>query len=577
MKQGDDPSSPPAGQANTENGGAGSSRSLIVEDQETPDSGAMTRSAFLARLHDTSVGAANEALGPTWSAKGCPYMERWFTEHANTPAATLDQMARRYSRLEQPTSASDFLAPIAARIRSGVARWKQSGDVTADFVDAGLSPSEAAQANKAARDALGQRDLVADAGQPGSGANAGTDAAPGASAPPGPEAPAVQAKLAPGQTTFDPGDPAAVATRLGEGEAFGGAAAARMSEAYGENFGDVRLHVDPAAQKMTSDMGALAVTVGSHIAFAPGTYRPETPEGDALLAHELAHVLQQRGAAVPSGQPQAKTGGEFVATDSHEADADAAAADAMVHLYGGRNSPARPSLAGRLRQAVGKMSAQAGVRLRSSFALARCSRNERPSPAGIHYARGEHPSSNPTPETWGREGVTQDESATHDEILDDLAAMNAGSVFVFWGHGNDHAVQAAGDKPGSGGTTGKQMAEAAGRDKNPPTVVVLGACESAGMLQQLSDAGVPIVVGYDSKANSVLLGGAVNKMMTMLQSGETFDKASAAADAILAQQGGLPLQTAEPASTQIVYRTGYDGSMTLSSARAHHRSEVGAP
>ena len=47
---------------------------------------------------------------------------------------------------------------------------------------------------------------------------------------------------------------------------------------------------------MAGELGARAVTVGEHVAFAPGEYRPGTPVGDALLAHELAHVGQQADA-----------------------------------------------------------------------------------------------------------------------------------------------------------------------------------------------------------------------------------------------------------------------------------------
>lgn len=41
-------------------------------------------------------------------------------------------------------------------------------------------------------------------------------------------------------------------------------------------------------------LGALAFTCGADIHFAPGRYNPHTHEGAQLLAHELAHVLQQR-------------------------------------------------------------------------------------------------------------------------------------------------------------------------------------------------------------------------------------------------------------------------------------------
>ena len=49
-------------------------------------------------------------------------------------------------------------------------------------------------------------------------------------------------------------------------------------------------------------LGAIAFTLGSSIYFAPGQYRPETPRGQQVLGHELAHVLQQRAGRVRNPQ-----------------------------------------------------------------------------------------------------------------------------------------------------------------------------------------------------------------------------------------------------------------------------------
>jgi hypothetical protein len=38
-----------------------------------------------------------------------------------------------------------------------------------------------------------------------------------------------------------------------------------------------------------------AVTKDDEVHFRPGAYQPGTPDGDLLIAHELAHVVQQRG------------------------------------------------------------------------------------------------------------------------------------------------------------------------------------------------------------------------------------------------------------------------------------------
>jgi hypothetical protein len=69
---------------------------------------------------------------------------------------------------------------------------------------------------------------------------------------------------------------------------------AKMEAAFGTSFSDVRVHVGPEA----SAIGALAFTWGSELHFAPGQYNPHTPQGQFLLGHELAHVVQQRAGRV---------------------------------------------------------------------------------------------------------------------------------------------------------------------------------------------------------------------------------------------------------------------------------------
>jgi hypothetical protein len=63
---------------------------------------------------------------------------------------------------------------------------------------------------------------------------------------------------------------------------------------FGQDLGAVRVHTGPDAARSAEEIGAAAYTHGEHIAFAPGRYRPNAPEGRRVLAHELAHVLQQR-------------------------------------------------------------------------------------------------------------------------------------------------------------------------------------------------------------------------------------------------------------------------------------------
>ncbi len=74
----------------------------------------------------------------------------------------------------------------------------------------------------------------------------------------------------------------------------------KMEGFFKTDFSRVRVHVGPEAPAI----GALAFTVGDTIVFAPGQYSPDTPRGQQLLGHELAHVVQQRAGRVrnPFGQ-----------------------------------------------------------------------------------------------------------------------------------------------------------------------------------------------------------------------------------------------------------------------------------
>jgi hypothetical protein len=76
-----------------------------------------------------------------------------------------------------------------------------------------------------------------------------------------------------------------------------------MESKFGENFEDVRVHTGHSAEVSAVASGARALTKGNDIIFGPGYYSPGTSAGRRLLAHELAHVVQQTrrsGAATPA-------------------------------------------------------------------------------------------------------------------------------------------------------------------------------------------------------------------------------------------------------------------------------------
>jgi hypothetical protein len=66
------------------------------------------------------------------------------------------------------------------------------------------------------------------------------------------------------------------------------------------DLSDVRIHADERAAASARAVDALAYTVGQNVVFDTGRYAPRTGPGFRLLAHELAHVVQQRGASAPN-------------------------------------------------------------------------------------------------------------------------------------------------------------------------------------------------------------------------------------------------------------------------------------
>ena len=75
---------------------------------------------------------------------------------------------------------------------------------------------------------------------------------------------------------------------------------AEADSRFGHDFSRVRVHSDRQANVSAAVLGAHAYTVGNDIVFAAGRYAPHTSSGNRLLTHELAHVVQQSGAASPS-------------------------------------------------------------------------------------------------------------------------------------------------------------------------------------------------------------------------------------------------------------------------------------
>jgi hypothetical protein len=287
---------------------------LLVDDEATTLPGQLRKTEFLRTLRPMVCAAADRELARAGrNTDGCPYLDRWFAYYQGREAQQVERSLRRYApETASARSASDYLAPISARIAQGVHRWVDTGEVP-ELPD-GMSPDMLGDGGGVLGALASVGSAIASVGSAiGSffsnlffKANAG-GAARGA-------------------------DRGALDARLGAGRPLDGGARSRMASAFGHDFSAVRIHTDASAAALAEGLNARAFTLGTHIAFGAGQYRPGQPVGDVLLAHELAHVVQQSGAgpvteAPPHDEP----------VPSLEADADAAAEAAVIALWGDRH------------------------------------------------------------------------------------------------------------------------------------------------------------------------------------------------------------------------------------------------
>jgi hypothetical protein len=102
-----------------------------------------------------------------------------------------------------------------------------------------------------------------------------------------------------------------------------------MESRLGHDFSDVRIHTGHAASEAARSVNAAAFTAGRDVVFAHGQFAPHTTAGKTTLAHELAHVVQQR-----RGRVDATPVGGGIAlsdpSDRFEREAERAADEAMA-------------------------------------------------------------------------------------------------------------------------------------------------------------------------------------------------------------------------------------------------------
>jgi hypothetical protein len=115
----------------------------------------------------------------------------------------------------------------------------------------------------------------------------------------------------------------AIASTRGGGAQLEPSTRERLGAGLGDSLADVRVHTGDVADGLARSVSARAFATGTDVYFARGEYRPGSAAGDRLLAHEVSHVVQQRGAATTGPMTVTEPG------DAIEAEADAAARDLL--------------------------------------------------------------------------------------------------------------------------------------------------------------------------------------------------------------------------------------------------------
>jgi hypothetical protein len=253
----------------------------IVEDGQQLLPGQMQKSQFLTTLRDTLINGCEAELVPFGkTAKGCPYILRTIDRYAGRPVSSLMRIIHAFGN---PSPGADAHGLIDAVTRNARIVARRLAEKHADRL---------------------------------------------------------QTATQSGRTELPRHDPGSIRAQLGGGRPLERPVRERMQHAFGEGFASVRVHDDSSAARLNTTLDARAFTIGEHIAFAEGQYRPGTVDGDTLIAHELSHAIQQRTSRTPSSPTGANGDHEL----EREADRTASAAIAGRHLPGEGSQAASPQV-----------------------------------------------------------------------------------------------------------------------------------------------------------------------------------------------------------------------------------------
>ena len=272
------------------------SHALLTEDSVSSlEKGQMRKTAFLELLRaeiTRTIEPVLKTVGQT--TKDCPYLNYWLDLYHQKDAVHIEQTVKKYAPDSiGAISAEEYISIVTQRALRAAVIWAKTGRLS------GIPP-----------------------GVP--------TTLPGEAPVRSSRAVLTKAKSGGPRVT----DPHAIQEQLGEGQPLSSGVRSRMETAFGTSFQHVRSHTDATASSLASRVNARAFTVGHHVAFGAGEYQPGTILGDALIAHELAHVVQQQGANI-SIDKMDTSGADYKAL---EKDADHTAASVVSSLWSNSTS-----------------------------------------------------------------------------------------------------------------------------------------------------------------------------------------------------------------------------------------------
>ncbi len=290
------------------------SSGYIVDDNAIPESGQMRKSAFLSRLKTEVTSTVNSAMsGAAFLTNSAAYIENMIAGQQNNSPAQIQSSINRYCpSATGAQNAETVIQQVKTKVYTEVMNMNKGGNNSgvgnlvggvADTVGAAAGTVASGISSAASSVASGVGQIASGIGSMLFKENAG------------------------GATTTQ--SPQAVMQSLGKGKSMESSTRSKMETAFGESFSGVEIHTDSHAAQLSKNMNARAFTVGNHIAFSGGEYQPGTLMGDALMAHELAHTIQQSEGKTEDAQT--KSSADYSAL---EEDADSAAVNVMSKLAG---------------------------------------------------------------------------------------------------------------------------------------------------------------------------------------------------------------------------------------------------